>query len=258
MQLNVLDISIVDFFDVVLVAAFLYQVYRLLRNTMGLRIFYGVIVVFICWKAAQFLDMVLISEILGGIFSVGFVALVVVFQPELRRFLLTLGGRSFVGRFGKLFKKKQDSYMQIETIDAIVESCVKFSNDRIGAIIAIQVHEPVEEFISGGDFADILVTSSILGNIFPKTSSLHDGAVIVVGDRIVRTRAGLPISERKDIPSSVGFRHKAAIGFCDKTEAICIVVSEDTGYISYIRGRREMFVVNAKQLRAELIEDLHS
>lgn len=257
MQLNVLDISIVDFFDVVLVATFLYQVYRLLRNTMGLRIFYGVIIVFICWKAAQLLDMVLISEIFGGIFSVGFVALIVVFQPELRRFLLTLGGKSFVGRFGKLFKKKQNSlYMQIETIDAIVESCIKFSDDRIGAIIAIQVHEPVKEFIAGGDFADILVTSSILGNIFPKTSNLHDGAVIIVGDRIVRTRAGLPMPE-KDIPSSVGFRHRAAIGLCDKTDAICIVVSEDSGYISYIRGRRNILIVNPKQLRMELIGDLH-
>lgn len=255
--LNILNISIIDCLDIILSTILLYKIYYILKTTMGLRIFYGLIIIFVCWQIAQSLNMRLISEILGSIFGLGFISVIIVFQPELRRFLLTIGSQAVIEQFNKIFIRKSNLFnMEIETINSIVKSCMKFSKERTGALIAIQVNEPLEEFISGGDIADILITSSILENIFLRSSNLHDGAIVIIGNRIIKTRAGLPMPDRYIVPR-MGFRHRAAIGLCDKTDAICIVVSEDTGNISYFKGKKQKLFINSIQLKDKLIKDLN-
>ncbi|XOD69617.1 MAG: diadenylate cyclase [Flavobacteriales bacterium AspAUS03] len=256
--MDLIEVSITNLFDVLLVAIVLFQIYRLVRGTVGLNIFYGIIIMFVCWKFIQSSDMVLLNEILNRIFSVGFVALIVVFQPELRRFLLTLGSRSFIRKIRRfVFGKRLDLSSKDQTIEDLVQACTNFSDKKIGALIAIQVQEPIDELVRNGDVADILVTFSILENIFPRTSTLHDGAILIIGDRIVKTRAALPSTERKDLPNFLGFRHRAAMGLCERSDAICIVVSERTGHISYVRHQERTLVPTAELLRERLTKDLH-
>lgn len=255
--MNLLNISIIDFLDIILLNIFLYKIYSILKNTMGLRIFYGIIITFFCWKLAEFLNMILISELLKNIFKMGFLSIIIIFQPELRRFLLLIGSNILIDKFNKIFIRKYNfSNMEIDTINSIVRSCIKFSKERTGALIAIQVNEPLEEFISGGDIADILITSSILENIFLRSSNLHDGAIVIIGNRIIKTRAGLPMPDRYIAPR-MGFRHRAAIGLCEKTDAICVIVSEDTGNISYFKGKKQKLFINSIQLKDKLIKDLN-
>lgn len=255
--MNLLNILIIDFLDIIISTIFLYKIYCILKQTMGVRIFYGIIITFFCWKIAQFLNMILISEILGSIFEMGFISIIIIFQPELRRFLLSIGNKVIFKQFKNLFTRKYNIYnMEIDTINYIVRSCIKFSKERTGALLAIQVNESLEEFISGGDIADILITSSILENIFLRSSNLHDGAIVIIGNRIIKTRAGLPMPDRYIAPR-MGFRHRAAIGLCDKTDAICIVVSEETGNISYFHGKKQKLFINSIQLKNKLIKDLN-
>lgn len=255
--LNILNISIIDYLDVIFSIIFLYKIFYILKTSMGLKIFYGLIIIVFCWQITKLLNMILISEILGSIFNMGFMYIIVIFQPELRRFLLTIGNNTIIKQVNKIFIRKSYFFnMEIETINSIVRSCMKFSKERTGALIAIQVNEPLEEFISGGDIADILITSSILENIFLRSSNLHDGAIVIIGNRIIKTRAGLPMPDRYIVPR-MGFRHRAAIGLCDKTDAICIVVSEDTGNISYFKGKKQKLFINSIQLKDKLIKDLN-
>ncbi|WP_238784260.1 diadenylate cyclase [Blattabacterium cuenoti] len=253
-----MKISFIDILDIFLVAIILLQVYRLVYNTAALNIFYGIIATFIFWKIVEMYEMKLLSIVISAFFKGGFLALIILFQPEIRKFLLIVGSRIFLKKFVlSLFGKSGiTSSIKTETIDSIVKACAILSGDKTGVLIVIQLHQDLKEFIQNGDEMDAKVNIPILESIFYKNSPLHDGAVVVIGNKIVRTRAILPVSYNKEIPSRLGLRHRAAIGLSEKTDAICLVISEETGYISYIKDQNRIVITNINNLKMKLEEDL--
>ncbi|QIK16509.1 diadenylate cyclase [Blattabacterium sp. DPU] len=251
-----LKISFIDILDIFLVTIILFQIYRLVYRTAALNIFYGIIATFIFWKIVEIYKMKLLSIVISAFFKGGFLALIIVFQPEIRKFLLIVGSRIFFKKFiFSLFKKSRVS-IKTETIDSIVNACAIFSGDKTGVLIVIQLHQDLKEFIQNGDEMDAKVNISILESIFYKNSPLHDGAVVIVGNKIIKTRAILPVSYNKEIPSRLGLRHRAAIGLSEKTDAICLVISEETGYISYIKDQKRTVITSINNLKIKLEKDL--
>jgi uncharacterized protein (TIGR00159 family) len=229
------NLRIVDLVDIILFAVLLFEVYNLVKGTAGIRIFIGIIAVYLIWKVVKAFQMQLLSEILGQFISVGVIALVVVFQPEIRQFLLMLGNTRFIRHRNRrfLFWKFKVSDPFVEGIDGIVMACQKMAETRTGALIVIARESQLGIFVETGQIIDSRVSELILETIFFKNSPLHDGAVVISGDTIKAARCILPVSKLNSIPSWYGLRHRAAIGLTEKSDAIAIVVSEERGTISY-------------------------
>ncbi len=232
---DLLKFSVVDIIDVILVALLLYYIYKLVKGTVAINIFIGIIIIYLVWRLTNFLNMELLSGIFGGFMKVGIIALIVVFQPEIRKFLLMVGSTNFSKR-GKLFK--QFSFLKTETsdetnVDAIVSACIKMGNSKTGALIVFERNNNLDFLTASGDEMNIKVTQPIIESIFFKNSPLHDGAIIVSNNIVKATRVILPLNNEKVIPKRFGLRHRAAIGVTEKTDALALVVSEETGTISY-------------------------
>lgn len=234
---NILNLSIIDFMDVALVAILLYYVYKLVKGTVAINIFIGIVMVYVIWKITQALQMRLLSNILGGFISVGMFALIVVFQQEIRKFLLMLGSTNFGSRRNFL---KQLKFLKTETkittdVNILLAACEKMSTSKTGALIVIERNNSLDFLVETGDKMNIKVTQPIIESIFFKNSPLHDGAIIVEGNTVKATRVILPVNNEKTIPQRFGLRHRAAVGITDRTDAIALAVSEETGQISCFR-----------------------
>ncbi|MCF6280293.1 MAG: diadenylate cyclase CdaA [Flavobacteriaceae bacterium] len=256
-MLDFLDISFTDILDVVLVAVLLYYVYKLLRGTVAINIFIGIAIIFLMWKVTQALEMEMLSGILGALIGGGVVALIIVFQQEIRRFLLMLGSTKFTSKRNFL---KQLSFLksevQIETdIDTLVNACEAMGKTKTGALIVLERAQNLDFVKASGDTMNTEINQPILESIFFKNSPLHDGAIIINGNTIVSTRVVLPLSD-KEIPTRFGLRHRAAIGITEKTDALCLVVSEETGKISYIKDGGFVLFENSFELVEILKSDL--
>ncbi|WP_185873784.1 diadenylate cyclase [Blattabacterium cuenoti] len=250
-----MKISFIDILDIFLVAIILLQIYRLVYNTVALNIFYGIIATFIFWKIVEAYKMKLLSVVISVFFQGGFLVLIILFQPEIRKFLLIVGSRIFLKKFIFSIFGKSGVSIKTETIDSIVKACAIFSGDKTGVLIVIQLHQDIKNFIQNGDDMDAKVNIPILESIFYKNSPLHDGAVVIIENKIIKTRAILPVSYNKEIPSRLGLRHRAAIGLSEKTDAICLVISEETGYISYIKNQKRTIINNINNLKMKLEKD---
>jgi len=234
---ELLKFSVVDVIDVILVAFLLYYVYKLVKGTVAINIFIGIVIIYLIWKLTQALQMQLLSNILGGFISVGMFALIVVFQQEIRKFLLMIGSTN-IGRRRKFFK--QLKFLKTETftetnVKAIVAACNRMSLSKTGALIVIERNNSLDFLTGTGDEMNITVTQPILESIFFKNSPLHDGAVIINNNVIKATRVILPVNNEKNIPERFGLRHRAAIGITEKTDSLALVVSEETGQVSFIK-----------------------
>lgn len=257
-QLKLLDFDVIDFIDVFLVAILLYYLYRLVKGTVAINIFLGIIIVYFVWRLTDYLNMDMLHSIFDGFMKVGIIALIVVFQPEIRKFLLLVGSTNF-SRKGKIFSKfnflKSEESSQTD-IKSIIAACKSMSETFTGALIVLERNNSLDFLTSTGDEMNIVVTKPILESIFFKNSPLHDGAVIISDNIVKATRVILPMSNEKNIPQRFGLRHRAAIGITERTDAVAIAVSEETGQISYIKnGEFEMFE-NIEELVALLKEDL--
>jgi len=231
---------IVDIIDIVLFAILLYELYHLVKGTAAIRIFIGLLAVYLIWKIVRALQMQLLTEILGQFISVGVIALVVVFQPEIRQVLLLLGDTRIIKNQRRrfLFWKLRVSNSINLNVDKIVKACQKMAETHTGALIVIARQHELNPYVATGQVIDARVSEVMLETIFFKNSPLHDGAVIIVGDNIRAARCILPISNKPDIPSYYGLRHRAAAGITEKSDSIAIIVSEQRGKISYsIEGR---------------------
>jgi len=234
------DLRIVDFVDIILFAILLYEVYILVRGTAAIRIFIGIIAIYIIWKVVKAFQMQLLAEILGQFISVGVIALIVVFQPEIRQFLLMLGNTRLIhNRRRKIFFwKLKVSNPFTGSIDAVTMACQKMAETKTGALIVIARESQLGSVVETGQVVDSRISELILETIFFKNGPLHDGAVVISGDTIVAARCILPVSKQGSIPSWYGLRHRAAIGLTEKSDAIAIVISEERGTISYsVEGR---------------------
>jgi len=230
-----LEFSFVDVLDILLVAFLLYSVYKLLKGTVAINIFIGIAIVFLIYKVTDALHMEMLSSLLGNLISGGVIALIIIFHPEMRKFLLMLGTTSFKSKrnlINQLKFLKAGITIDIDT-ESLVSSCEKFAHTRTGALIVIERNSNLDFLKEKGDDMDIEINSPILESIFFKNSPLHDGAIVVKENKIVATRVVLPLSDKK-LPSRFGLRHRASVGITEKTDAMCLVVSEETGDVSFI------------------------
>ncbi len=226
--------------DVVLVLFLVYQLYKFVRGTAAIRIFLGAIAIYTIWKTTEFLQMELLHEILGQFIGVGVIALIVVFQQEIRKFLLLIASPKIYNRFWLTkwmfrFKRQNDEEDEIQK-EPIINACERLSKNKTGALIVVSKEYDLDLYKSLGETIDSELNEHLLEAIFHKESPLHDGAVLIADNRIVAARCVLPVSDRQDIPPQLGLRHRAAVGITENSNAIAIVVSEQNGTISVCNG----------------------
>ncbi|RAV29922.1 diadenylate cyclase [Sinomicrobium soli] len=254
-----LDFKILDLVDILLVAFLLYYIYRLVKGTVAVNIFIGIGIIYLIWRITEVLQMHMMSSIFGSFMSVGFFALIVLFQQEIRKFLLTIGSTNLANRknLKKYFRFFGEENPEVRTnIGALVTACEKLSSTKTGGLLVIARNTPLDFVKNTGDSMHARITVPIIESIFYKNSPLHDGAVIIEGNYIVATRAVLPVSNERNIPLRFGLRHRAAIGITDKTDALALVISEETGQISYIKDGEFTLFKDHNELLDILREDL--
>lgn len=255
---NFLEFRFLDLLDIVLVAILLYYTYKLVKGTVAIHIFIGIAIVYLFWKLTEVLQMEILSEILGKFIGGGFLVIIIVFQQEIRRFLLMLGATSLSTRKGVL---KHINFLQSDSlinldIETIVQFCKEMGKAKTGVLIVIGKNNSLERFKSTGDTMKIELNKPILKSIFYKNSPLHDGAIIIEENSITATRVILPVAKDVDIPSRFGLRHRAAIGVSLQTDALVLVVSEETGKIAYIKNGNFVFFDDGDKLIELMQQDL--
>jgi uncharacterized protein (TIGR00159 family) len=253
-----LQIRLLDVVDILLVAFILYELYNLLKGSVSINIFFGIVALFFIWRVTDALQMELLREILGAFFSVGLIALFIIFQPEIRQFLLTLGKSDFIQRRRKrfLFWRITEVAPYIADIDKIVHACQKMSNIKQGALIVLARLHELRAIKETGQGLNAEISVELLENIFFPNSPLHDGAVVIGENKIQAARCILPISKSTELPPNTGLRHKAAVGVTEQSDAIAIVVSEQTGKISYAYEGKLVRNVQPAALQAFLEEKM--
>lgn len=246
-----IDIRLLDIIDILLVAVLLFEVYNLLKGTVAINIFIGIIAIFLLWQLVSALQMELLSKILGAFFSVGFIALIVIFQPEIRRFLLALGTPALIRKKSRRFlfwrfSLKNETQLDIDTI---IVACQRMADTHTGALIIITKRNELSQYIETGEIIDARISSPLIENIFYRNSPLHDGAIIITGSQIRAAGCVLPVSNNNELPKRLGLRHRAGIGITEYSDAIAIIISEQTGRIAYAREGRISLRVAPAQLK---------
>ena len=233
-----IDFSFVDVVDIFLVALLLFYLYKLLKGSVAINIFVGIVIIYLIWRLTDLLNMDVLSNLLGKFISVGFFALIVVFQQEIRKFLLLLGSTNFATRRNMVryfrFLNQEKSISNFNT-EVLVDACEEMSKSKTGAIVVIQRNNSLEFTYSNSNLTDMKLDPLVLQSIFFKNSPLHDGAVVISNNRIIATRVVLPLSEISKLPAKYGLRHRAGLGITEKTDALVLVISEQTGKIVYIK-----------------------
>jgi uncharacterized protein (TIGR00159 family) len=252
-----LNVRILDVIVVLLVALLLFSLYQLLKGTAAVNIFLGILAIFVIWRLVKSLQMDLLSDLLGAFTSVGFIAFIVVFQPEIRKFLLAVGSPGFMSqnKFRSLFSKLHRENGNLADIDSVVQACHRMSHSLTGALIVIARKNDLSEFKDTGLALDAIISDQLIESIFYKNNPMHDGAVIISENKIKSARCILPVSGNMDLPVEFGLRHRAAIGVTEKNDSIAIIVSEQTGRISYCRNGELSLDIKASGLKAMLTED---
>lgn len=246
-----------DIVDIILVAYLFYVLYNLIKGTVAIRIFIGIISFYFIWKIVVLLEMKLLGEILGSFISVGVIALFIVFQQEIRKFLLMIGNTNFIIKRKKRFlfwKIKFKDIAELD-VDAVVEACRNMAAVKTGALIVIANQSGLREYVDSGELINSKVSTPLIENIFFKNSPLHDGAIIIHDNRIVAARCVLPISKSTTIPADYGLRHRAAVGISEISDSISIVVSEQNGQISLSTEGLLTVNVSPDILRRAILKD---
>lgn len=231
--MDFIPFTFIDFIDILLVALLMFGIYRMTRGTNAPYIFTGIIVIYMMWVIVRALNMALLQTILGQIVSVGVIALFIIFQPELRSFLQVVGMRQRGFKFiNHIFNSRNNTE---PTLQPIVTACTEMSLTKTGALIVLAQESDLRDIIDSGITIDAQVSVPLLENIFFKNAPLHDGAAIVLNNRVVAAKCILPVTQ-SNVPKSYGTRHRAAIGITETSDAIVVVVSEETGGLSVAFG----------------------
>ena len=258
-QFDFIDISLTDILDILLVALLLFYLYKLVKGTVAINIFIGIVIIYFIWKITDLFKLDVLSNILGNFISVGFFALIVVFQQEIRKFLLLIGSTNFASRRNVVkyfnFLNQDKSLLKLD-LSIFLSSCEKMASEKTGAIIVLERENSLEFVKETGEKTNIELSKGILETIFFKNSPLHDGAIILKGNFIKATRVVLPVSESTSIPTRFGLRHRAGFGITEKTDALAIVISEQSGKISYIKNGEFYSYKNIDDLIIRITEDL--
>ncbi len=254
-----ITIRFLDILDITLVAILLYQVYRLIKGTVAFNIVIGLFSLYLFWLIVRALNMELLGSIMGQFIGVGVIALIVVFHPEIRKFLLFIGTNYNVNRvlsLDKLFGTSKVKIINHQQIDSLVDACVTMGKSKTGALIVIAGDSDLKDQISTGEKLNAKISSSLIRTIFFKNSPLHDGAVIINGNKISAAGCILPLTQ-KNLDKALGLRHRAAVGITEITDAVCLVVSEERGSISFAKTGEIKRRVSKEVLTSLLEENFH-
>lgn len=253
--LDFLHISVADILDIVLLGLIIFFMFKWIRGSSAMSIFIAIVSLFLIRVLVNAFNMRLMIAIMDMVLDVGMLALIVIFQPEIRKFLIRFGNKYVAGNnerawYERLFKKNtKKTLVSSEEVNNLSEACRRMSEEKTGALIVIAHKTPLDDIISTGDSIDAKIHRRLIMNLFFKNSPLHDGAMVIVGNKIAAARCTLPITEKINIPANYGMRHKAAIGITEETDADAIVVSEETGNIVFIKNGAVTPIQNINELK---------
>lgn len=251
-----IDFSIKDFIDILSVAFLLYYSYKLMKASGSINVFTGILVFILLWLVvSQVLEMRLLGSIFDKLVSVGVIALIVLFQEEIRRFLLTLGSHQHASALVRFLTGAKKEELKHNDILPIVMACLNMGRQKVGALIVIEHNMPLDDIVRTGDVINADINQRLIENIFFKNSPLHDGAMVVSKKRIKAAGCILPVSHNLDIPKELGLRHRAAMGISQASDAHTIIVSEETGAISVAYKGQFYLRLNAEELESLLINE---
>ncbi|MBQ5494281.1 MAG: diadenylate cyclase CdaA [Prevotella sp.] len=254
------EFGIKDIVDIVLVALMLYYIYRLMKESRSLNVFMGIMVFVVLWLVvSQILQMRLLGSIMDKLVSVGVIALIILFQEDIRKFLYNLGAHQRIQALRRLFSnsdKRQNSEKLKQVIIPLVMSCMSMSKKKVGALIVIQRATPLDDIVATGERIDATVSQRLIENLFFKNSPLHDGAMVIHNQRIKAAGCILPVSHDLNIPKELGLRHRAALGITHESDCIAIVVSEETGSISVAIRSEFQLRLSAEKLESILTQEM--
>lgn len=251
-SIGFLEIGWIEVIDILLVTVLLYQLYKLLTGSVALKIFLGLLSVYLLYLVVRAAGMELLTIILGQFMGVGVLAAIILFQPEIRRFLLLIGKTTSLNHdrlWGFPWRREQSEKL---SLTPFIEASKSLAGKNTGALIVFAKSSELKYYAESGDLIDAVISKRLLMSIFNKHSPLHDGAVIISGNRIKAARCILPVSENQEIPASMGLRHRAAIGLTEITDSIVLVVSEETGQIALVRNGEAYRNLSSADLRVKL------
>jgi diadenylate cyclase len=250
-----ITVRVLDVIDILLVAFLLFQMYRIIKGTVAFSIFIGFFLIYVASLVIKAMNMELLGTLMGQFIGVGVLALIIVFQQEIRRFLLLIGTNYQLSRnFGleKLFTSEKPKLATNLHIKEIIRACDNLARSKTGALIVIPRNSELKDIIRSGEKINARISSALIETIFFKNTPLHDGALVILGNRIAAARCILPLTELHDLDPNHGLRHRAAIGVSEVTDALAIVISEEKGTISLAINGGLMYKISLVQLTTEL------
>lgn len=253
-----LDIRFLDMIDIILVALIIYYIYNLIRGTIAVNILLGLVIIYLVYVLVKQAHMRLLTEILGGFVSVGFLALIIVFKQEIRRFLLLIGKNASFQKnawWSVIFGKKEEQKNNLSRIKPIVDACKSMQKSRTGALIVFAKYFDEEYFQNSGEILEAKISKRLLESIFQKYSPLHDGAVVISEGKVKCASCILPLTDTDKLPVQFGLRHRAGIGISEVSDAAAVIVSEETGEISYAKQGRVKMNISFTELERLLNKD---
>lgn len=259
LDFDFLKISWIDAIDVILVAIIIYYIYSLIRNTLAVNLILGMVIIVLVYYIVKGLHMELLEAIINKFMSVGILALVIIFQPEIRRFLLHIGKTTFLQKnkawWGYLFGSKNIEQGNLLRIKPIIDACKSMKKSRTGALIVFVKYYDDEFFTNSCEIIDSKISKRLLESIFQKHSPLHDGAVVISENKIKSASCILPLTDNNKLPAQFGLRHRAGIGVSESTDAVAVIISEETGEIAYAKQGRVRMNVSFGELEKLLNKD---
>jgi diadenylate cyclase len=257
-KIGFLEVSWVDLIDIALVSILLYQVYKLIRGSIAVNIFLGILALYLIYLIVRAAEMELLATILGQFMGVGVLAMIILFQPEIRKFLLVIGrGTEFRENIFKTISNWRNSYHDDFDINQVMEAVKTLKATKTGALIVFSRDVELKFYIETGDPLNAEVNKRLLLSIFNKNSPLHDGAVILYRGRIKAARCILPVSENDHLPAHFGLRHRAAVGMSEITDTLVLAISEETGRLILARNGTYIRGLKLKQVEKKIIDYLH-
>ncbi len=257
-KIGFLEVSWVDIIDIGLVSVLLYQVYKLIRGSIAVNIFLGILALYLVYLIVRAAEMELLTNILGQFMGVGVLAMIVLFQPEIRKFLLVIGrSAEFRENFFKTISNWRNVYHDEFDIQQVLEAVKTLKASKTGALIVFSRDVELRFYIETGDALNAEVTRRLLLAIFNKHSPLHDGAVIIHKGRIKAARCILPVSENDHLPAYFGLRHRAAVGMSENTDTLVMAISEETGRLILARNGSYLRGLKLHQIEQKILDYLH-
>jgi diadenylate cyclase len=258
-KIGFLEVTWVDFIDIALVSILLYQVYKLIRGSIAVNIFLGILALYLIYLVVLAAQMELLSKILGQFMGVGVLAMIILFQPEIRKFLLVIGrSTEFRENIFKAVSNWRHQYHDDFDIHQIIETAKTLKATKTGALIVFSRDVELKFYAETGDAVDAEVNKRLLLSIFNKNSPLHDGAVIIYKGRVKAARCVLPVSENDHLPPHFGLRHRAAVGMSENTDTLVMAVSEETGRLILARNGKYLKGLKLKQVEQRILDYLHN